>query len=231
MEEYLIKLAIEKFIEHELKDPDSMLRKKIDSILHGDNDDPGSSGGSGGSGRSGGSDQRSEEDIQREVNRYKRTVPQMIVDNVLPTVATGIETAGKAYNIDKSLLGEALLRMNHTVSNADAANKMDFSRFVPAAGYGKKAKGGIVQTITDGTAKAIRDIGNDVRHEREKDKQVELLIRERPAGAYIDSRRKLTPRSTSASSQRSSTVTGNSNYGDGLNEDINDIDYLPGAGE
>lgn len=214
--EAIMNMALEKFTE-ELGNPNSDLSKKFTSMLYGNEQtgqkgtfdtlsEGGNSGGAitedSGTGRV----TTNDVDIKAKMKNYKRSIPQMIIDNVLPAGATVARTAGAGLNTYNSLLGDALI----AVSNGLGSNGFDNPFAMAAAlGLGKKAKGVVQGAILSGVGNIAENVGRDIKMEREKERETELLMREKPPGQFYDSRKQLT-KNIYATSGDSSNINKNS---------------------
>ena len=189
MQDAIMQMALNAF-KNELKNPNSEISKKFNSMLYGNpqtgegglfdkftngdmlNEQP----------------KRSEAEIQEELNHYKRTPRQAISDNVLSSLGTAARTAGKSINAYDSLLGDALLAVSEGVGSKGFDNPFAMTA---ALGAGKKARGTVNDTLFSGAGKIVEDIGSDIKNEREKEREAELLLRERPSGQFYDARKQL----------------------------------------
>ena len=223
IKEAIMNMALDQF-KKELKNPNSDVSKKFNSMLYGDSEsgDGGlfgkftdgsmfdeASSGSGG----GGSDiiedtgtSQKYSDVDTKMSKYKRSIPQMVLDNVLPAAGTVARTAGTGLNAYNSLLGNALI----AVSNSMGSNGFDNPfAMATALGLGKNAKGAVQGAILGGTGDIVENIGRDIKMEREKERETELLLHEKPPGQFYDSRKQLT-KNIYANSADSSNINKNS---------------------
>ena len=192
MEDIITKMAMREFTK-ELKDPNSLVSKKFNDLLYGNkkNGTPGlfeqylkedmyspSKAA-----------EQSEQAIQADLERYKRTTGQAVIDNILPAVGTALKGTGGAVNAYKSLLGDALLAVSQGLGSEGFDNPFVMGN---AAGLGKKATGAIANIGLNAAGDIATGISKDIKNEREKEKETELLLRERPSGQFYDSRKQLT---------------------------------------
>lgn len=190
MQELVMEFAMKEFAK-ELKKPDSPIAKKFRETLFGVNGD-----GQGGmfekalNGRFDDKKPRmSDDEVKKAMGSYKRKGWQTVLDNVLPTVGTTVQTIGDVGNVRNSLLGDALLAMSSAIQQPGFANPLPL---MPVVAAGKKARGGIEHLLGTGVNNIATDISKDIKHNREKENEAELLLRERPSGQFYDARRKLT---------------------------------------
>lgn len=175
----------------ELKKPDSPIAKKFRETLFGVNGD--GQGGMFEKALNGQFDDKkprmSDDEVKKAMGSYKRKGWQTVLDNVLPTVGTTVQTIGDVGNVRNSLLGDALLAMSNAIQQPGFANPLPL---MPVVAAGKKARGGIEHLLGTGVNTIATDISKDIKHNREKENEAELLLRERPSGQFYDARRKLT---------------------------------------
>lgn len=194
LKEAIMKLAMDKFMD-ELKNPNSMVSKKFNSMLFGDPaaGTPGlfeqelnnlATTVTGGSGKSAPTDK----EIDDEVARYKRSTGEAIATNGLNVLGEAAGAAGNAYSLYNGLLGDALL----AVSGGLKTNGYTSPFFMaPAIAAGKKAKGGIAQVVGNSASNISKGIAADIKNNNEKDRETELLIRQHPNNGFYESRRSL----------------------------------------
>ena len=192
VKEAIMQMALKEFTK-EIKNPNSPVSKKFKGMLYGD-----PSTGEGGLFEkfTDGSifDEKSntkptEEEISAELSKYKRNAGQAALDNLLQGGGTVAKGAGKVWNAYHGLLGDALLAVTKGVQSQGYDNPFYMS---PAVAAGRKALGNIGEITGDTAGTIMQDVGKDVKSEREKEREVELLLRQRPSGQFYDARRKLT---------------------------------------
>lgn len=191
VKEAIMQMAVKEFIK-EVKDPNSPVAKKFKGMLYGDPDT-----GKGGlfekftdsSMFDESSTKPNEEEIQTELSKYKRNAGQVALDNLLKGGGTLAKGAGKVWNAYHGLLGDALLAVTQGVQSKGYDNPFYMA---PATAAGRKALGGIGEIAGDTAGTIMQDVGKDIKSEREKERDVELLLRQRPSGQFYDARRKLT---------------------------------------
>lgn len=198
-------MAIDSFVK-ELKDPDSELSKKFTGALFGDKekgtrgifDDITDADAMKGlfteQDQNTGQDQapdriRTADEIEATMDKYKRTPLEAFIDNALPTVGKVAKGVGTGVNAYHSLLGDALLAVQKGLQTPGYADPFAMA---PLAAAGLKAKGAIAQVAGDTTDSVTHSISNDLKYNREKDRQTELLLDVRPPGQFYDSRKQLT---------------------------------------
>lgn len=206
IQQAILEMAIDKFGK-ELKNPNSELSKKFTGALFGDK----------ASGTRGIFDEitdadsmkniltgeqdsskdknvqipdrvRSAEEIAASMERYKRTPLEAFVDNALPTVGKVAKGVGTGVNAYHSLLGNALLAAHKSLQTPGYADPFAFA---PVGAAGLQAKGSIAQVAGDTASEALHAISNDLKYNREKDKETEILLSERPSGQFYDARKQL----------------------------------------
>lgn len=205
VKEAIMQMAIEQF-KKELKDPKSKASKKFSTILYGD-----PAAGTKGlfdkfteyeepivpvstptdaksDAESELAPDASERDIDAELKRYKRSGLQIAGDvagEVLGMVHKGV---GNITKNTGSILGDALIALGQ--SRQGYANPL--APVATLVGSGMKIGGNVLGGASGILGEAIEAIGKDVRNNREKEREAELLLREHPNGAFYDARRKLT---------------------------------------
>ena len=188
IKEAILKMALKQF-KRELSTPGSAVAAKFNTMLYGDpaNGTPGLF------------DKfteydpkegiMTEEQLQNEIGRYKRNLPQVAADVAGTTLSTLGQGVGKTIAGGSNLFGNALIAMSKSRAG-NIANPI--APLLGAAGnvaaMGGKIAGGALNTV----GKTIGAISNDIKSNREKEREAELLIREHPNGAFYDARRKLT---------------------------------------
>ena len=191
IKEAIMQMALKQFT-NELKNPNSEVSKRFNSMLYGNKQ----------TGEGGLFDKltdsttytdknpiHSEGEIQQEMQHYKRTPSQAIIDNLMPSLATAADVAGTGIGTYKSLLGDALIAISEGVKSKGFDNPFAMAT---ALGMGKKANGVVQNALFSGSAKILNDVSKDIKKEREKEREAELLLRERPSGQFYDARRQLT---------------------------------------
>jgi len=207
---FVIDMALKLFIKEAL-DPNSPVHKMIvekvgdvagnmigSALGMGSNGGKGSPASQGAQGAEGASTDastgaptstRSEEEIQAEMLRYRRNPFQMAVDTVLPAaanIAKGAGTAAKGYN---SLLGNALMAVSQGLQSPGFSNPFAMA---PAMAAGAQAKGLVQEAAGDTIHDTLKYWANDLKSNREKEQNIELLLREHPSGAYYEDKGKTT---------------------------------------
>lgn len=183
-----MQMALKQFTK-ELNNPNSPIAKKFNTMLYGDPNNPDDEGLFGKFTDGSQFDDATEENIQNELSRYKRSTGQAIADNVLQGLGTAAKGAGSAWNAYHGLLGDALLASSQAAQSPGYANPFVM---VPTIAAGRKAAGQVGGIIGDTIGTILQDVGQDIKSEREKEREVELLLRQHPSGQFYDARRKLT---------------------------------------
>lgn len=195
MEEVITQMAQKSFMK-ELNNPDSPIAKKFQDMLYGNK-----TTGQGGlfekmlneapSTITQGDKPvaRSNAEIEAEMQNYKRKTKETVLDNVLNSGGTLLKGAGDMAGGYHNLLGDALLAVSAGIASPGYSNPLFMA---PAVVAGKKAKGMLWQKGLNTLGDVTKEVGSDLKHEREKDKETELLLRERPSGQFYDSRKQLT---------------------------------------
>lgn len=204
VQQAILEMAMEKFGK-ELKNPNSELSKKFTGALFGDKtsgtrgifdeltDADAMKGMLTGQDQNANQEQapdriRTAEEIAAAMDRYKRTPLEAFIDNAVPTtgkIAKGVGTGINAYH---SLLGDALLAVQKGLQTPGYADPFAMA---PLAAAGLKAKGAIAQVAGDTTDSITHSVSNDLKYNREKDKETEILLSERPSGQFYDARKQL----------------------------------------
>ena len=195
MEEVITQMAQKSFMK-ELNNPNSPIAKKFQDMLYGNK-----TTGQGGlfekmlneapSTITQGDKPvtRSNAEIEAEMQNYKRKTKETVLDNVLNSGGTLLKGAGDMAGGYHNLLGDALLAVSAGLGSQGFDNPFAMTA---AAAAGKKAKGMLLQKGLNTLGDVTKEVGSDLKHEREKDKETELLLRERPSGQFYDSRKQLT---------------------------------------
>lgn len=191
IKEAIMQMAIKEFTK-ELGNPNSSVAQKFKGMLYGD---PKTGEGglfekfTDGSMFDEGSNKPTEDEIQAELAKYKRKPSQVATDILLQGGGTLAKGAGKVWNTYHGLLGDALLAVTQGIQSQGYDNPFYMA---PAVAAGRKALGGIGEIAGDTLGTIVQDAGKDIKSEREKEREVELLLRQRPSGQFYDARRKLT---------------------------------------
>lgn len=195
-----ISKAAVKAFEKELENPKSSLNKQLVDLLNGTNGQPGiyknifegltpkmptpvanpSS--------SQPDPAQTEQELIRNMRRYMKSPAEHVATGVANVAANAASGLGNAFGAANIGLGDAILAMTRSPGNyvnpgANAA---------AAFAAGKTTRGTVGKVIGDSVANTIKSIVGDVDASRERDKQTELLLRERPSGQFFDSRKQLT---------------------------------------
>lgn len=204
IQQAILEMAMERFGK-ELKNPNSELSKKFTGALFGDKtngtrgifdeltDMDAMKGMLTGQDQNASQEQapdkiRTAEEIAAAMDRYKRTPLEAFVDNALPTVGKVAKGVGTGVNAYHSLLGDALLAVQKGLQTPGYADPFALA---PLAAAGLKAKGAIAQVAGDTTDSITHSVSNDLKYNREKDKETEILLSERPSGQFYDARKQL----------------------------------------
>jgi hypothetical protein len=132
---------------------------------------------------------RSEDEMQAEIARYKRTPLQVASDLAFPVVGKVVKGGTDIKKGYHSLLGNALMAVSNGMGSDGFSNPFAMA---PALAMGQQAKGLAYGIAGDTLNDIARDISTDIKNNREKERDAELLIRERPNGQFYESRRHLT---------------------------------------
>ena len=187
VKEIVMQLALNQFI-NELKNPSSNVTKKFNTMLYGDP----------ATGTKGLFDTftsytitdavQVEQRIKDELARYKRSSGQIAGDAALTAASALGKGAGDVISKGSSLLGSALSSMGK--GGGQIQNPL--APILNAAGGALAAGGAAIGGAASTVGNALGAIHKDISNNREKEREAELLIRERPSGAFYDARRKLT---------------------------------------
>ena len=203
IQQAILDMAMKRF-EKELSNPNSEVSKKFQGMLYGDP----ATGKKGlfdtfTDGSAFGNDEtdnpldpdeaqkQTDAAVKEQMEHYKRTPMQTVQDNLLSGLGTGARAAGKGFNIYNSLLGDALLAISQGVKSQGYDNAFAAA---PAYAMGRKARGAIGDIALGAVGDILSNTGRDLKYEREKDKETELLLRSRPSGQFYDARKQLTKR-------------------------------------
>ena len=205
VKEAIMQMAIEQF-KKELKDPKSKASKKFSTILYGDPaagtkglfdkfteyEEPTVPVSAPTDAESDAEPElapdTSERDIDSELERYKRSGLQIAGDVAGEALGTVHKGVGNITKNTGSILGDALIALGQ--SRQGYANPL--APVATLVGSGMKVGGNVLGGASGILGEAIEAIGKDVRNNREKEREAELLLREHPNGAFYDARRKLT---------------------------------------
>lgn len=132
---------------------------------------------------------RTEDEMQAEIARYKRTPLQVASDLALPVVGKVVKGGTDIKKGYHSLLGNALMAVSEGMGSSGFSNPFAMA---PALAMGQQAKGLVYGIAGDTLNDIARGISTDIKNNREKERDAELLIRERPNGQFYESRRHLT---------------------------------------
>ena len=187
VKEIVMQLALDQFI-NELKNPSSNVTKKFNTMLYGDPV----------TGTKGLFDTftsytlpdavEKEKRVQAELDRYKRSGGQIAGDAALTAASALGKGAGNVISKGSSLLGSALSSMG----KGGGRIQNPLAPILNAAGGALAAGGAAIGGAASTVGNALDAIHKDIVSNREKEREAELLIRERPSGAFYDARRKLT---------------------------------------
>lgn len=191
IKEAIMQMALKEFTK-ELKNPNSEVSKKFNTMLYGNQ-----TTGEGGlfdkftdsSMFNNEQPRRSDDEIEEEMKRYRRNGWQVATDNIIPALGTAARTVGKGMNAYNSLLGDALIAVSNGVQSQGFDNPFAMTAALAA---GKKARGAAIDVIGSGLGEIADNVSKDIKSEREKEREAELLLRERPSGQFYDARKQLT---------------------------------------
>lgn len=191
MEDVITQMATKSFMK-ELKNPESPIAKKFNSMLYGDK-----TTGKGGlfekymneSMLDNPDKAKTDEQVATEMKNYSRTKGEAALDNTLSGVGTALKAGGNMANLYHGLLGDALIAVSQGLGSQGFDNPFAMAT---AAGLGKKALGGMTGLGLNAAGDIAQNVGTDIKQNREKNKETELLLRERPSGQFYDARKQLT---------------------------------------
>lgn len=147
-------------------------------------------------------------DMEKEIAKYRRTNTEKLIDNLLPTLSKGIKTVGNVWGNYHGLLGNALMAVTNGVQSQGYDNPFFMA---PAYSSGVKFRGDTGQQITDAVGDALVDISNDLKFEKEKEKETALLLNHKVPALAIDDRRKLTRIGNATNDARNPSNRGKAN--------------------
>jgi len=188
VKEAIMQVALDKF-KNELSNPNSPVAKKFNTMLYGDPTqkiqglfdklteyaDPSN---------------EPRRDLDDELRRYKRTPLQAAGDIAGTAIGTIGKGAGDTIRNTGSIIGDALMSLSRGPAQGGIQNPL--APVGTLIGGTIKAGSNLIGGTTGMLGEAISAVTKDIRNNREKERETELLLREHPNGAFYDARRKLT---------------------------------------
>lgn len=134
-------------------------------------------------------------ELEQDLKRYRTGKGEMVAANAANVLANAAGTVGNALGTKNSILGNALMAManqgNGMSQEAIAKYGNPYATGGAILGTPLVAKGAIQKLVGDAVQDTIKQTVNNVQSTKEKNRQTELLLRQRPNGQFYDSQKQL----------------------------------------